>query len=98
MEAKLYLRKRIRSKISVQNLFREFSLKNIEGYQTLTESEKNLFDRTYRKHLMSLDEKDRKFFAENQLKKFENDLTLIKVSFKNGDSYLYLQGHDWIKI
>lgn len=84
--------------LKIDNLFRELIMNNVSGYNELSESEKELFDNTYKKHLSSLNEKERVSYFETNLCKVDNNVELVKVHFKNGDRFIYIDDYHWIKL
>lgn len=96
--SKQLLNKRGKQLIYVKNLFRELSMNNVSGYSELNDKEKDLFDVTYKKHLASLDEEERISYLENNLDKVDNKVNVVKVHFKNGERYIYLDGYQWFKL
>ena len=86
----------------VLNMFREFSMGHVEGYNLLSNEEKKLFDTTYKKHLSSMSLEERIKYAENsirkiEIKKIDDAIPTLKVYFEN-DAFIYLPGNKWIKI
>lgn len=55
--------------INVSNMFRAFSMKHIKGFKALSSYQKDLFDSTYKKHIFSLNKKNRSFYTESHIKK-----------------------------
>jgi len=82
----------------VSNMFREFSMKHIDGYSKLPLWQKDLFDATYKKHLSVMQEKERIKYTENCIKKIEGEISAVKVYFDNGDYYIYLLENRWEKV
>ena len=88
--------------MKVNNMFREFSLGHIDGYANLSNTEKELFDITYKQHLSSMPMEERVYYLENHLKKIEKkkiegQVSILKTYFTH-EVYLYLPGSKWIKI
>lgn len=84
------------------NMFREFSMEYVEGYNKLSNDQKGMFDITYKKHLSSLPLNKQANFTENELEKIETimieeKVSVLKVYFNHGDCYLYLPKNVWIK-
>ncbi|MHA6250420.1 hypothetical protein [Oceanobacillus sp. CAU 1775] len=84
--------------VKVINLFRELSMKDVEGYEELTLSQKNIFDKTYKEHLQSMTRKRRLRYTEDHIVSVEGDLKIVKVNFDTDEWYIYLQDNKWIKI
>mgnify|MGYP001251302832 FL=1 len=85
----------------VLNMFREFSMEHIDGYDRLSNYEKKRFDTTYKKHLSSIPLENRINYSENSIRKIEvikidSDIPTLKVYFKH-EVYIYLPGNKWIK-
>lgn len=82
--------------MKVKNLFRELSMMNVEGYEKLTDEQKDLFDQTYKSHVAMMGADMRKKHTEEHIEKVEWDKSAkcLKVHFDNGDWYHY-QGGDW---
>jgi len=81
----------------VLNMFREFTMKRIEGYKKLSNRQKDMFDQIYKKHLSSMSFEERRKYTESCIEKVEGEVSIIKVYFKSGECYLYLPGNKWIK-
>lgn len=84
--------------VKVLNMFREFSMERVKGYNKLPNWQKDLFDATYKKHLSSIPIEDRTNFAEYRIKGIVGERSVIKVYFDNGDCYFYLPGNQWVKV
>src|SRR5690625_4389729 len=82
----------------ILNMFREFTLLNVEGYKELPIWQKDMFDATYKKHLSSLSLEEKISYTENHIKKVEGEKSIIKVYFDNDECFFYLPGHQWVKV
>ncbi|MFD1363177.1 hypothetical protein [Lentibacillus salinarum] len=81
----------------VENLFRGLSMENIEGYNVLTDKQKELFDQTYKAHVFMMDPEMRKQHTEEHIKEIrwnENEQCL-RVYFDNGEWYHYSLAGEW---
>jgi len=79
-------------------MFRDFSMMSINGYEQLSNWQKNMFDDIYKKHIVSLKEQQREKYSESNIDKIEGEISILKVSFKNGDCFIYLPEKTWIKV
>ena len=84
--------------VKVLNMFRAFSMKNVNGYNNLYNWQKNIFDKTYKKHLASMPLEERINYTECCIRKIEGKVSVLTVSFENGDSFFYLPENEWVKI
>lgn len=84
----------------ILNMFREFSMNYIQGYQQLTDEQKDMFDRTYKKHLASMSIDKRKEYAEDTILKIKagTEENILKVHFKNGDCFIYFSNYQWVRV
>ena len=82
----------------VLNMFREFSMKDVQGYDELTNGQKDLFDKTYKKHLSSMQRKRRLKYTESHVQRIEAEISILKVYFDHGDCYIYLPDNKWVKV
>ena len=84
--------------VKVLNMFREFSMTNVSGYNKLSNLQKNIFDNTYKKHISSMNMDIRNNYSEDNIKHIEKDRSNnLKVYFKNGECFTYIQGGIWMK-
>jgi len=83
--------------VKVLNMFREFSMEHVEGYKELSNWQKDMFDTVYKKHLSYMHMKERINYTEGRIKRIEGEVSILKVHFDNGDSYLYLPENKWVK-
>jgi len=84
--------------VKVLNMFREFSMKDVEGYDELTNEQKDMFDKTYKKHLSSMQRELRLAYTESHVQRIEGEISVLKVYFDNGDCYIYLPEYKWVKV
>lgn len=79
------------------NLFRQLSMKHVQGYESLPDSCKELFDTVYKRHLASMDKKTRREHTDEHILKVKRDLTYdcLIVYFKNGNKYKYWKNNSW---
>lgn len=80
------------------NMFREFSMSVVQGYNTLSNIQKRLFDLTYKGHLSSLPINDRTNYLEYNIEKIITKPNVLKVYFKNGERFVYSEDFTWINI
>ena len=74
-------------------------MKSVKGYHKLYNKQKKLFDETYKKHLVSLDAEERVDYMESQLREVSAEaINIIRVSFNNGKSFLYLKDNKWTEL
>jgi len=83
--------------MKVFNMFREFSMKNVKGYNGLSNEQKDFFDATYKKHLASMSCEERMNYTERHVKKVVPVIGVLKVSYDNGESFLYLPSSKWVQ-
>jgi len=83
--------------VKVLNMFRAFSMEHVYGYNNLQTWQKNMFDKTYKKHLASMPLEERINYTECRIQKVKGEVSIIKVYFKNGDCFLYLPENKWVK-
>lgn len=81
----------------VANMFREFSMEAVRGYNQLTYSQKNLFDSTYKEHLSSISLDERRRYSEYNIVRISQVSNYIKVQFACGEAFLYLQNGRWME-
>lgn len=81
----------------VRNMFRELSMRYIDGYNKLPIYKKDLFDKTYKKQLASMSLIEQANYREDKITKIETEANGIKVYFNNRDCYLYLPENNWVK-
>jgi len=82
----------------VLNMFREFSMKNVSGYNELTDFQKSIFDKTYKKHLSSMRMVNRIKYTENHIIKIEAEISILKVYFDHGECFIYMSENKWMKV
>lgn len=76
----------------IKNLFRELSMKNVDGYVELTNYEKDYFDEIYKIHLSSFEShKDFKRHTDQHIKRVQKSKTsnCLNVHFNTGKHYIY---------
>lgn len=79
----------------VMNMFREISMVHVKGYKELTEAQKDIFDITFKNQLSSLHPDIRVYYTEKHLQEIKPISDKLKVSFDNGDSFLYVEKGKW---
>ena len=67
-------------------MFKFFSMSHIEGDSRLSDTQKNLFDITYKSIYHSMDEDIRLNYTENFVKEIVGKTSTLKVYFDNGHS------------
>jgi len=83
--------------VKVLNMFRDFSMTNVSGYNSLSGLQKDIFDNTYKKHISSMNMDKRNNYSEENIKHIEKDRNNnLKVYFKNGECFTYLRERIWI--
>lgn len=83
--------------VKVLNMFRSFTMEHVDGYPSLSDWQKDLFDTIYKKHVASLPLNERNEYTEECIERVEAEVSIIKVFFKNGERFLYLPEHTWVK-
>lgn len=79
-------------------MFRAFTMESVNGYNLLSDTHKNMFDETYKKHLSSMDLVERRRYSENNVIKIEAEISVLRVYFNHGESFIYMHDHKWVKI
>jgi hypothetical protein len=73
------------------------SLKAVNGYESLTDDQKALFERVFANHMAMRDTDAKKEYAAENLKEVKWDAKekCLKVYYKNGDWWHYLPDGTW---
>lgn len=66
---------------------------SIKGYNKLTEQQKQIFDKTYKKHQEQFESKNKEKYQAISIKPLSE--TVLKVTCKNGEWYHYTSSHTW---
>src|SRR5690625_4316589 len=82
----------------VSNMFRELSMNYVEGYNDLTDYLKDLFDNTYKKHLLSIKPNRRHNYSIRNIEKIKGEKYYVNVYYRNGNIFIYLIGNRWVKV
>jgi|SRR5690625_369257 len=82
----------------VFNMFRELSMNYVEGYNELTDNLKDLFDSTYKNHLLSIEPNRRHNYSIRNIEKIEGEKYYVNVYYRNGNIFIYLIGNRWVKV
>lgn len=79
-------------------MFREFSMESVNGYNKLSNTQKALFDTTYKKHLSSMSMEERIHYSEYNVVKIEPGNNVVKVYFNIGNCFIYSPDYTWLKL
>lgn len=84
--------------VSVSNMFREFSMIYVDGYNALSNEEKDLFDKVYHKHLSSMKIKKRLEYQEHNIKRIDPLNKSLVVHFNNEECFIYTASMRYMKV
>ena len=74
-----------------------FMFNQVKGFSPLTDTQKNILERTYNRHTKAWGEENRLEYTIDQIKevKWDAKACCIKVFFKNGNWWHYLPDGSW---